>query len=481
MKGEYSKSVAEVQCRPSIDGITDGVETLSNAADIVAWHAESQDFDLGAVYRDQDLRRVFLHLVNTGKTLILAGQSAVLAARCSVPKRTASHNHPRFVPGWNLIPDSALVVDYNGQPDRRAQLMSLLASQQKLVGIGLSPHTALMLSGRKVTVAGSGLATLHLMADEFNPLRIESIQQQTSRRQRPREWMMDWTEWRRDAIDRTLERFPPLQPKPPFVEHGTLFIVGGGGLPNGLMDEFIEAAGGAEQARLVYVPCSEEEDVAPRQSMVENWKKMGVQQATFIHTKDRRLANEDAEFLAPLRTATGIWFGGGRQWNFADSYYGTTAHRLMKEVLWRGGAIGGSSAGASIQARYLARATPIENFRIMAPGYERGGLGFLSGVAIDQHFSQRGRQRDMTALVDRYPQLLGIGIDERTALIVQQSTGRIVGEGQVHFYDRRRPVFPNQPDFIALQDGESFDLIERQPVASGAPEEAALSEETLDR
>ena len=108
----------------------------------------------------------------------------------------------------------------------------------------------------------------------------------------------------------------------------------------------------------------------------------------------------------------------------------------MKDVLKRGGVIGGSSAGASIQANYRARATPIGNSKIMAFGYERGGLGFISGVAIDQHFSQRRRHKDMTQLVDTHPQLLGIGIDESTAIIVQKSKAKVVGRGKVHFYDR---------------------------------------------
>ena len=167
-----------------------------------------------------------------------------------------------------------------------------------------------------------------------------------------------------------------------------------------------------------------QDDIPSQQRTIDMWKKMGVKHATFIHTKDRNKSNTDEEFMAPLKDATGIWFGGGRQWNMSDSYYGTKSHKLMKEVLKRGGVVGGSSAGASIQARYLARATPNENFDIMAPGYERGGLGFISGVAIDQHFSQRKRQKDMTQLVNKYPQMLGIGIDEATAIIVQKIEGK---------------------------------------------------------
>jgi cyanophycinase len=188
---------------------------------------------------------------------------------------------------------------------------------------------------------------------------------------------------------------------------------------------------------------------------------LGVRSATVLHTKDRLQANSDEAFLAPLKDATGIWFGGGRQWNLADSYFGTRAHDLMQAVLDRGGVIGGSSAGASIQADYLARANPVANFDIMAPGYERG-LGFIEGVAVDQHFSQRGRQKDMSQLVARYPQILGIGIDEATALVVNRSQAEVVGRGQVFFYDRRIATAAGAPDFNAYGEGTIFDLAKRK-------------------
>ena len=239
-------------------------------------------------------------------------------------------------------------------------------------------------------------------------------------------------------------------------------------MPRGLMSRLVELAGG-EEAKLVYVPCSEADEISGRQRTVETWKRMGVKSATFIHTKDRNKANSDSQFLAPLKDATGIWFGGGRQWNFADSYYGTEAHRLMKDVLKRGGVIGGSSAGASIQAAYMCRANPVANFDIMAPGYERG-LGFIRGVAIDQHFSQRGRQKDMTQLVDRYPQLLGIGLDEATAIVVEKSRAEVVGRGKVHFYNRNEPVIPGTDDFLALEAGAVFDLEKRKVVETETEE-----------
>jgi cyanophycinase len=321
----------------------------------------------------------------------------------------------------------------------------------------------LLFLGRKAVLYGEGVATVTVPASDHLPIAQTEIKAiQRASRNAPESFLIDWPQWRRQAIERTLEPFPPAEKQVPNVPNGSLIIVGGGGMPRGLMRKFVELAGGAD-ARLVYIPCTEEENSSDT-SLLEAWRELGVQTCSLLHTKDRRIADRDEAFLEPLKNATGIWFGGGRQWNLADSYYGTQAHRLMKQVLDRGGVIGGSSAGASIQANYLARATPIENFRIMAPGYERGGLGFISGVAIDQHFTQRSRQKDLRSLVETYPQMLGIGLDETTAIVVEKSTAQIVGAGSVTFNWKDSPEAEIQ-QFIGAQ-GQSFDLAQRVQIAA---------------
>jgi cyanophycinase len=246
------------------------------------------------------------------------------------------------------------------------------------------------------------------------------------------------------------------------VPSGTLILIGGGGMPKGLMERFVELAGGPA-AEIVYLPCTEVEEVPREARFIESIRRLGVKQATLVHTKDRAKANRDQEFLAPLKTATGVFFGGGRQWNLVDSYQNTTAHKLIHDVLARGGVIAGSSAGASIQGDYMPRGDPLGNLNIIAEGYERG-LGLLCGVAIDQHFTQRKRHADMTLLMKTYPQLLGIGLDESTALVVQKSAAEVVGANHVHFYDYQHPPADSDKDYVALTAGQVFDLKARKIV-----------------
>jgi cyanophycinase len=173
---------------------------------------------------------------------------------------------------------------------------------------------------------------------------------------------------------------------------------------------------------------------------------------------------ESPEFVAAIENTKAIWFSGGRQWRFVDAYMGTKAEELFRGVLVRGGVIGGSSAGASIQSQYMPRGSPLENTDMMAEGYERG-LGFLPGAAVDQHFTQRKRHEDMTALMRRYPQILGIGLDEETAIVVQGSRAQVIGRGGAHFYDYRTGPPAGEHDYLLLHAGDRYDLARRQTIS----------------
>jgi cyanophycinase len=146
-----------------------------------------------------------------------------------------------------------------------------------------------------------------------------------------------------------------------------------------------------------------------------------------------------------------------------DAYEGTAAERAFHDVLRRGGVIGGGSAGASIQSEYMLRGDPLGNRRMMAEGYERG-FGFLKGTAIDQHFFARKRQRDMTALMKTYPQLLGLGIDEGAAAVVQGSVMEVIGRSKVAVYDTRKPAAEDGTDYEELPVGARYDLKKRQRI-----------------
>ena len=349
----------------------------------------------------------------------------------------------------DLLPCALFDLGYDEAAELELEALTMAAGRP--VGFGIEPETALVVDQRWLTTVGAGSVHALVPGSSGRPRRVDRL------RDRRRACLLALA---RAGLTRATGRWPPLEPTAPRLANGALVIVGGGGLPRGLLSRFIELAGGPD-APLVYVPCEESEQLRRAPRFVDVLRRAGARDVSWIHTKDRHAANEDEKILAPLRRARGIWFGGGRQWNLVDSYQHTKAHELMHQVLARGGVIGGSSAGASIQCDYLARGNPLGNRAIMSEGYEEG-LGFLTGAAVDQHFSQRHRQPDMTSLVNTYPQLLGIGIDESTALLVYGSVGEVLGRGSVFFYDRRKPVVAGRPDYIALARGARFELVERR-------------------
>ena len=133
--------------------------------------------------------------------------------------------------------------------------------------------------------------------------------------------------------------------------------------------------------------------------------------------------------------------------------------------MWgQGVVIGVSSAGASIQGEVLARGNPLGNREIIFEGYERG-LGFLPGAAIDQHFTQRNRFEDMRGLIATHPQLLGIGIDEATALVVRGQVGEVLGKNNVQFFDPPKPGEDPDKNYDIVAPGQRYDLKEHKLLA----------------
>lgn len=242
---------------------------------------------------------------------------------------------------------------------------------------------------------------------------------------------------------------------------GSLVIVGGGRMGKEIAQEFVDRAGGIDSP-FVLVPGANGGDEWGEKYVAKSFlARMGAKDITVLHTRDRAVANSD-EFVAPLRRAKGVWIDGGRQWRLADSYLGTRTHCELFCVLARGGVIGGSSAGATIQGSYLVRGAPEGNTVMMAKGHEVG-FGFMSCTAIDQHVIARKREDDLAEVLDTYPGLLGIGIDEGTAIVVTGRRFKVIGASKVVIHDRYWTK-PGDQKYELLSPGDVFDLCCRRKV-----------------
>jgi cyanophycinase len=205
---------------------------------------------------------------------------------------------------------------------------------------------------------------------------------------------------------------------------GSLVICGGGDLPDEIYDEFIRLAGGTE-ARIIVIPTA-----WPYASMgaieyrYAGWRRAEVESVEFLDTNSRVDANSP-EFLRPLTKATGVWIAGGVQGRLADLFAGTRLEDEIKDVVRRGGVVGGTSAGASIMSRVMIRTGSSSAAKI-----DRG-LGLLSRAVIDQHFTQRRRLERLLGVIQENPEQIGLGIDENTALIVEGNQLRVIGQSRV--------------------------------------------------
>jgi len=247
--------------------------------------------------------------------------------------------------------------------------------------------------------------------------------------------------------------------------NGSLVVVGGGNLGPEIFARFLALAGGPD-APIVVIPTAGEDSIYPANwSGLAGLKAAGATNLTVLHARSRRVADSDS-FVAPLRAARGVWFPGGRQWRLVDAYLGTRTERELRAVLSRGGVIGGTSAGASILASYLVRGAREGNTQMMAPGYEQG-FGYLRSVAVDQHIVARNRQSDLQQVIGAHPALLGIGLDEGTALIVQGDHGEVIGRGKAFIHNGRDANDAGLP-YLSLLPGDEYDLAARRVTARAA-------------
>jgi cyanophycinase len=246
---------------------------------------------------------------------------------------------------------------------------------------------------------------------------------------------------------------------------GHLIVIGGGEVGREISDRFAALAGGKD-ALIVVIPTAEE-NVPPLEQ--HPLRQAGFTHLVQLHTRDRAEADSEA-FVAPMRGAKGVWIDGGRQWRLVDIYLGTKTQRELEQLLARGGVIAGTSAGATIQGSYLVRGAREGNTIMMANGYEEG-FGFLRNVAIDQHLIAWKRENDLVGVIALKPELLGIGIDEDTAIVVTGSMFEVIGASKVAIYDSNYGVGPDGKQYYWVHPGECFAITARmkQSCAPRAP------------
>jgi cyanophycinase len=254
----------------------------------------------------------------------------------------------------------------------------------------------------------------------------------------------------------------------------TLFVIGGAEDRAGkatVLRRFVRLAGG-RRSRLVLVPTAssfQDEVVA---SYTEVFTRLGAPEPAVVNPKGR-LEAHDPTAVELIDQATGVFLSGGSQLKLSQRLPGTPLGDALHRAHDRGAVIGGTSAGASIMSQFMISMgdegiTPRQRHSQLS-----AGLGLLEGVIIDQHFGERARYGRLLSVVAGSPSLLGIGIDEDTAIEVRgRRRFTVHGSGAVFVLDCRRatsdapdarrgaPLMVTGAVVHSLPAGATFDLSE---------------------
>ncbi|HKR07967.1 MAG TPA: cyanophycinase [Gemmatimonadaceae bacterium] len=229
---------------------------------------------------------------------------------------------------------------------------------------------------------------------------------------------------------------------------GTLLIVGGGTQSEELVKHFVNLAGGPGKARIAILPMatsSAGEAGAEKKAQLDS---LGAD--SFVLIFDRSHADDDS-LVKKVQTATGIWFPGGDQSLLTAALGGSAVLRAIHERYDAGAVVGGTSAGAAVMSDsmitgnqyYPGLATAVDSSSFTRIGRRTieivPGLGFVHNAIVDQHFIRRQRENRLISVVLERPSLLGVGIDEGTALkVTPDGKWLVLGRSAVMILDARR-------------------------------------------
>ena len=261
---------------------------------------------------------------------------------------------------------------------------------------------------------------------------------------------------------------------------GYLFIIGGGDRPESMMRRFVELASHFGSGKIVIFPMASSVPAETGPGLAAEFKSCGAREAEYhVLTREQALKEESVKILNDVG---GVYFSGGDQSRQMDVLRNTPIHRKLLELYENGCVIGGHSAGAAVMSEVMItgeeqkKVDEDHKFETIEAGniITVEGFGFLKTAIIDQHFATRKRHNRLISLVAEKPLLLGIGIDESTAIIVNPGgILDVVGEKNVVIYDASKAKIKIMPSLAigftgmtmdVLLPGDRFDLTARKPV-----------------
>jgi cyanophycinase len=252
-----------------------------------------------------------------------------------------------------------------------------------------------------------------------------------------------------------------------------------------ILERFVELAGG-KRARIAIIPTASDDPERSGEGYAELFRELGAKEADWLRVEQRPDANQE-ETLALLGQASGIFITGGDQARLVELLVGTHVMECIRLRNADGVVVAGTSAGASILSTLMMAGGTGVGGDSNGSSARKGmvdvvaGFGLLQDVIIDQHFSQRGRMGRLLSVFASTPGLIGVGLDEDTAVLIdREGMLEVLGSNMVTIVDGRDTI----SDYFEREDGEvltitnsslhvlargrRFDLDARQVVEMGA-------------
>jgi cyanophycinase len=242
------------------------------------------------------------------------------------------------------------------------------------------------------------------------------------------------------------------------VSQGPVMPIGGAEEtePGGeILERFVDLAGGSD-ARIAIIPTASDDPQRSGEGYAELFRKLGAKKADWLRVEQRSDANTE-EPLSLLREATGIFITGGDQTRLVELLVGTLVMECIRTRNADGVVAAGTSAGASILSTLMMAGGTGVGGDSNGSAARKGmvdvvaGFGLLQDIIIDQHFSQRGRLGRLLSVFAGTPGLIGVGLDEDTAVLIdREGTLEVLGSNMVTIVDGRNTI----SDYFDREEGE---------------------------
>lgn len=263
-------------------------------------------------------------------------------------------------------------------------------------------------------------------------------------------------------------------------ESGALYIHGGGGVNMGEFVALVKSTTGKNDPIIRVITTAQgQRRIQPLKNgeefpvVIMLREQIGLSDVEELYTLSPKDGN-DPKFYGQIDDADAVYMTGGNQGFLTDAFLNTESLTAMHRLLARGGVIGGSSAGAQVQSSFMTRGD-FKKREILGDKKHQIGFGFVTHSAFDVHVEERDRENDLYQVFNARKsqlqqrdldsdQLLGIGIDQRTAAIVIKNKLRVSGGGLVRIFDPQQWSKDREPFYLELKNGDTFDMVSRKQI-----------------